>query len=275
METPLVTSRPRPRLFRLIAVLVVAAGPATAHAQKPKAPNTFENLLNGPDKVVLEGTLTRPLLASASPEIDRAWKDYDSAVKGATEKLLKVIDAKRLRSKARRDDDTMAILDAAEDGITKRGVLPSAVDPGLRAERNAAAEACRTAAEKLAQRYETVIADLRENDKPADAEIVVQEWKLLEGQLAFENEARADSVWRHSIAGGQSADITLYTDGSVNAPDGPDKWTLDGSKLTIRWKNPEAPGGEWVDTCELPPLGGSYAGKNQLGTKITGKRVPQ
>lgn len=268
------TFRARPRLFLLLAPLLVAAGPA-AHAQKPKGPNTFENLLNGPEKVTLEGTLTRPLLASASPDIDKTWKDYDAAVKGATEKLLKVIDAKRLRAKARRDEDAVAVLDAAEEGIKKRGVLPSAIDPGLRAERNAAADACRAAAEKLAKKYETVIADLRENDKPADADIVGQEWKLLEGQLAFENEPRVDSVWRHSIAGGQTADITLYTDGSINAPDGPDKWTLDGSKLTIRWKNPEAPGGEWVDTCELPPLGGSYSGKNQLGTKITGKRVPQ
>lgn len=268
-------TRPPLRLVPLAAFLAVIGLTADTRAQKPKAPNTFENLLNGADKVVLEGTLTRPLLVSASADIDAAWKEYDAAVKGATEKLLKVIDAKRLRAKARRDEDQVAILDAAEEGIKRRGVLPSAIDSGLRAERTTAAEALRGAATKLAKRYETVIADLRENDKPSDADVVVQEWKLLEGQLAFETEARIDSVWRHSITNGPSADITLYSDGSINAPGGPDTWTLEGSKLTIRWKNPEAPGGEWVDTCELAALGGSYAGKNQLGTKITGKRVPQ
>jgi hypothetical protein len=29
-----------------------------------------------------------------------------------------------------------------------------------------------------------------------------------------------------------------------------------------------------VDTCELAEQGGSYAGKNQLGTRITGRRMP-
>jgi hypothetical protein len=268
-------ARPALRLVPVALLLAIVGAAETAHGQRPKAPNTFENLLAGADKVVPEGTLTRPLLVSASPEIDAAWKEYDAAVKAATEKLLKLIDAKRLRSKARRDEEQVAILDAAEEGIERRGVLPSAVDAGLRSERTAAAEAYRAAAAKLAKRYEAVIAELREDDKPADAGVVGEEWKLLAGQLAFETEPRIDSVWHHKLANGQEADITLYSDGSVNVPDGPDKWSLDGSKLTIRWKNPDAPGGEWVDTCELSQVGGSYTGKNQLGTKITGKRVPQ
>jgi len=273
--------RRRPRGLRIrdllaaVAILAVAGhAPTAAARQKPAAPRTLENLLDGEQQVVPEGTLTRALLSSASPAIDTAWKEYDAAVQAASAKLLKAIDAKKRRSQGRRDEDTVAVMDAAAKGLTERGVLPSSVDGSLRAERAAAVQAYRDAGDKLAKRYETVIAELREDDKPGDASVIADEWSLLANQLEFASQPQIDSVWRHSITNGPSADITLYTNGTINAPDGPDTWTLKGSTLTIRWKNPEAPGGEWVDTCELAEQGGGYAGKNQLGTRITGKRVP-
>lgn len=262
------------RLVVAIPAVVIAALDVPAAAQKPNAPRTLENLLDREQKVVPEGTLTRALLSSASPAIDAAWKEYDAAVAEATAKLLKAIEAKQRKAKARRDEDAEALMAAAAEAVTRRGVLPSAVDPALRAERAAALKSYRDAGEKLAKRYETVIADLREDDKPADAGVIADEWELLGNQLEFTAEPQVDSIWRHSIANGPSADITLYSNGTINAPDGPDTWTLKGSALTIRWKNPEAPGGEWVDTCELAEQGGRYAGKNQLGTRITGQRVP-
>jgi len=265
----------RGALLAGMAILAVAgpAAPAAAR-QKPAAPRTLENLLDGEQKVVPEGTLTRALLSSASPAIDEAWQAYDAAVQAASTKLLKAIDARKRRSQGRRDEDAVAVMEAAAKGLTERGVLPSAVDGSLRAERAAAVLAYREAGEKLATRYRTVIAELREDDKPDDASVIADEWSLLANQLEFAEQPQVDSVWRHSITNGPTAEITLYTNGTINAPDGPDTWTLKGSTLTIRWKNPEAPGGEWIDTCELADQGGSYAGKNQLGTRITGKRVP-
>ncbi len=262
------------RVVVAMPLVAIALHAPDAAAQKPTAPRTLENLLDREQKVVPEGTLTRPLLSSASSAIDTAWKQYDAAVAEATAKLLKAIDAKQRKAKARRDDDAAALMNAAAEAITQRGILPSVVDPSLRAERAAAWKSYRDAGAKLATRYETVIAELREDDKPADAGVIADEWTLLGNQLEFTDQPQVDSVWRHSIANGPSADITLYTNGAINAPDGPDTWTLKGATMTIRWKNPEAPGGEWVDTCELAEQGGSYAGKNQLGTRITGRRMP-
>ena len=101
-----------------------------------------------------------------------------------------------------------------------------------------------------------------------------REWTLLQNALDLAKEPQFDSTWKHSITNGPSAEITLYSNGSINAPDGPDTWSLKGTTLVIRWQNPEAPGGAWVDTCEVSPHAGSYSGTNQLGTRISGTRVP-
>ena len=97
---------------------------------------------------------------------------------------------------------------------------------------------------------------------------------MLQNSLDLAKEPQLDSTWKHSITNGPSAEISLYSNGSINSPDGPDTWSLSGTTLVIRWQNPEAPGGAWVDTCEVSRHAGSYSGTNQLGTRIAGTRVP-
>jgi hypothetical protein len=92
-----------------------------------------------------------------------------------------------------------------------------------------------------------------------------------------------------------SITVTLYSNGRINDPAGPHIWALatervDLSKsaanpfaanlnqfwlgqLTLRWKDAKAPGGYWVDTCTVNFDGLSYEGKNQNGTRISGKLI--
>ena len=98
------------------------------------------------------------------------------------------------------------------------------------------------------------------------------EWRLLENMLGLVDEPQLDSVWEHVLAGREAVTITFYSNGAIDSPDAPHTWVLKDGVLTIRWQNPEAPGGAWIDTCELSAHGGSYAGRNQVGTGISGKR---
>ena len=148
------------------------------------------------------------------------------------------------------------------------------LDAGLRNARREAEATYRNASVTLRQQYDAAAVNLRKAGQTDAAETVTQEWTLLQNALDLAKEPQLDSTWVHSIANGQSAEITLYSNGMINAPDGPDTWTLTGTNLVIRWQNPDAPGGEWIDTCEVSRHAGSYTGTNQLGTRISGKRVP-
>src|SRR5262249_52969973 len=70
--------------------------------------------------------------------------------------------------------------------------------------------------------------------------------------------------WQHSP--GRPAETTFRPDGAILSDGHKDgSWTLDGSTLTLTWPNPQAPGGAWIDRCELSADGLRYRGRNQVG----------
>jgi hypothetical protein len=69
--------------------------------------------------------------------------------------------------------------------------------------------------------------------------------------------------------------FTLFSDGTVwNDRKQAGTWSLSGSTLTLRWPNPKAPGGAWVDTVNVTPDGRHYFGKNRKSNSIVGIRPP-
>ena len=80
--------------------------------------------------------------------------------------------------------------------------------------------------------------------------------------------------WNHQVAEQpEPSTITLYSSGKVNSPAGDDTWSYINGRLTLRRKDPKAPGGFWVDTCFVSSNGRNYEGANQLKAKCTGKLV--
>ena len=67
--------------------------------------------------------------------------------------------------------------------------------------------------------------------------------------------------------------ITLYSNGKINNPSGVHTWSRVGNTLTLRWKDPKAPGGYWIDTCTISRDGQTFKGRNQLRRPITGTLV--
>ncbi len=74
------------------------------------------------------------------------------------------------------------------------------------------------------------------------------------------------AVWQHQAAGGKPGNVTFWSNGHLQTPDGKFTWERNGSKLKLHWP-------PWVDDCTISPDGQSYEGKNQRGVHITGKFI--
>lgn len=81
------------------------------------------------------------------------------------------------------------------------------------------------------------------------------------------------AVWNHSVDGGREHAITLYANGKINDPNGTATWSLNGRMLVLRWPDASAPGGAWIDTCQISADWRTYVGRNQSGNVIGGTRV--
>ncbi|HEV8070461.1 MAG TPA: hypothetical protein VGP76_22290 [Planctomycetaceae bacterium] len=89
-------------------------------------------------------------------------------------------------------------------------------------------------------------------------------------------EADIPGVWAHSPGAFfvMIREITLLPNGKIDDPAGGNSWTLNGKTLVLRWADPRAPGGFWVDACTVRrgPKGQrfNYSGVNQQKLKIAG-----
>ena len=81
------------------------------------------------------------------------------------------------------------------------------------------------------------------------------------------------AVWRHRPGNSQPGELRFYPNGKINNPAGRDTWTFTGRTLEMRWANPQAPGGFWIDTCTLADDAETYTGTNQQNMPIVGWRV--
>lgn len=78
-----------------------------------------------------------------------------------------------------------------------------------------------------------------------------------------------------STLGSRRSVIGLATDTTLDssAPDGTATWREEGDALQLRWPNPAAPDGAWIDTVRLSPDRSAYEGTNQNGIPLRGWQV--
>jgi hypothetical protein len=68
--------------------------------------------------------------------------------------------------------------------------------------------------------------------------------------------------------------MQLFADGTINGVEkSKQSWSIANGKLLLHWKNPQAPGGVWIDTCQISDDGMTYNGHNQVNGKVAGKLV--
>lgn len=83
----------------------------------------------------------------------------------------------------------------------------------------------------------------------------------------------AAGIWCQGVDFGPSHPIDLRPDGAIHC-DGQalGTWQQSGDKLTLRWPDPKAPAGAWLDHVVLELDGTAYTGRNQRGHVITATR---
>jgi hypothetical protein len=74
------------------------------------------------------------------------------------------------------------------------------------------------------------------------------------------------STWEHKAGRNPPSTVVLWSNGHLNKPDGPGTWSKNGLHLRFKWPR-------FVDNLTLSPDLRSYHGKNQKGTRITGRLV--
>jgi hypothetical protein len=81
------------------------------------------------------------------------------------------------------------------------------------------------------------------------------------------------ATWQHRVGDGPPVEHRFFANGRINNANGTATWTINGSILVMRWPNPDAPGGAWVDTCTVSGDGLTYTGRNQNDLVITGNKI--
>ncbi len=114
----------------------------------------------------------------------------------------------------------------------------------------------------------------REEKKIAEAKRLESERQALAALPRSDDKSGVVGMWLHKAGNGEPGKLMLHPDGKINNPNGPDTWTLTGKTLVLRWANPRAPGGFWIDTCALSDDGKTYRGFNQQNAPIDGWKNP-
>jgi len=96
---------------------------------------------------------------------------------------------------------------------------------------------------------------------------------LLDSQATQRNRKTLSPLvgsWTHIVNQRDTYHIFLEASGEISGTAGESFWTREGRKLIMKWVDPQAPNGAWVDEVKLSPNGKTYYGKNQNGTIIEG-----
>jgi acetyl esterase/lipase len=81
------------------------------------------------------------------------------------------------------------------------------------------------------------------------------------------------ATYTHKAGNNPAGQIKFYSNGCLEDPAGPSTWVLKGNRLSLYWYNDNAPGGIWIDTCNLAQDNRTYRGQNQDKVPIVGERT--
>lgn len=78
--------------------------------------------------------------------------------------------------------------------------------------------------------------------------------------------------WKHMVNDRDHYDIFFEPSGEITGTKGFAEWEVKGQQILMKWHDPKAPGGMWVDHVHLNAQANGYSGRNQNGISITGAR---
>lgn len=102
-------------------------------------------------------------------------------------------------------------------------------------------------------------------------------WPVVGDPVGEKPVAKANSLelagrWDHLVNDQDHYDIFLEPTGEITGTKGKSEWELRGSQLVMKWHDPQAPGGMWIDKVQLTRKLNAYQGRNQNGSSIRGTK---
>jgi tRNA A-37 threonylcarbamoyl transferase component Bud32 len=209
--------------------------------------------------------LPGPASLPPQTEIEKARAQLERSRQEARKKLISDFES-TLQHLARADPSgggekaMIEVVKAERERFDRRGLLPWS-EP-MRPYMLAYLHAVRATRETIGHVYSAEIDELVRQKQGEKAGQLRAELRGLPG-------GEVAARWTHHWADNSKV-ITLCTNGKIDDPDGEESWTFENGVLRLRWPNPDAPGGTWIDTCTVSRDGKMYSGQNQLRAPISG-----
>jgi hypothetical protein len=242
--------------LRAIAICVVVVLTATAGSRGDEA-ESKKLIQEGVDKArakleLAEERLTKALLA-----------DFDKAIESA-------------RSKGTGDDASakrVEQLKKAKEKFSASGTLP--LPEVLLKPVDTFEHSLNAATKELEESFDKASSAASKMKLDEFAAELSSQKKTFEKAFVKRHPPRIISRWVHIVNRRDRMQFNFASDGRIVMRDGnaPSTWEINGRTLTLRHPDRRAPGGAWVDKCQISADGKSYRGRNQDKAEIQGTRL--
>lgn len=199
-------------------------------------------------------------------ELDRGKKRFDSEFKEANETLLGSFDKKMKITRAvpklsaEEKQHSISTIEAEKSVFETTGHVP--FSSPMRTETIEYLNKVQKAEMALAKIYDRAIeAQTKQKNDELARELVADKKMALEPKIV--------AKWTTTKIG----TVSLLSNGKVAGFEGTVSWTLDQREFVTKWKNKDAPGDFWINTCVISDDGATFEAKNQVGFKYSGTRL--
>lgn len=206
-------------------------------------------------------------------QIEISVTKYAESLKEADDRLLKAFDAElalvRKQGNLKAEERLLLIEKISADKAIyeKKGLLP--LSSRMRPASVSYIKSVQEAKSPLSTAYDKAIDHLSKAKDDAGATAKLNEKrKLLEPKIASRWNC-AGVTWKGNMT------YVLYSDGTARIETEPEiaTWTIGKDVVVIRKPDARAPGGAWIETCQIDASGLTMLATNQRGGKWRGTRI--
>lgn len=241
--------------LRAIAICVVGFLMVTAGSRGDEA-ESKQLILEGVNKARAKFELTEERITNA------LLADFDKAVESARAKgTSDTANAKRIDQ-----------LKEAKEKFSAKGTLP--LPEVLLKPVDTFENSLNGAKKELEQSFDKGISAASKMKLDEFADELTSQKKTFEQSFDKRHPPRIVSRWVHVVNRRGRNQFDFASDGRIIAADGAGRtWEINGRTLILRAPDRKAPGGAWVDKCQIAADGKSYRGRNQDKAEIQGTRI--
>jgi endonuclease YncB( thermonuclease family) len=198
---------------------------------------------------------------SLSGQLQKAKARWQTAQEQAQRRIASRFDKAIARLDNSTERDLAAAMKRQKEIFLRRGFLPWS--SSMRDARTAYEQAMESAASQLRREFEKAISKAKHDHDDEAVEALVAEEEVA---LAPKIIGICDCVM-----GNRKFRFFLFSNHTIQNPDGPGSWTLNDDQLVITNVTPNSPPEGFIDTCTIDPEGSTFSAVNQSGGSYSGR----